>query len=135
MVEPTTIAAPAPRKKLLAMRWLEKQSMPSLLAQWNFGTWFWFHRLVPTADQMAPLFARCGLRATAVVHGMPPEALRNAYGAELVYATSKQLLADHLCDQIVLGGATDATRRRIHELRPGGAGLVRTRGWSTRPTA
>ena len=80
------------------------------------------------ADQMAPLFARCGLRATAVVHGMPPEALRNAYGAELVYATSKQLLADHLCDQIVLGGATDATRRRIHELRPGGAGLVRTRG-------
>jgi len=80
------------------------------------------------AEQMAPLFARCGLRATAVVHGMPAEALRAAYAADLVYATSKQLLADHLCDQIVLGGATDAARRRIHELRPGGAAQVRTRG-------
>ena len=80
------------------------------------------------AVQMAPLYSRCGLRATSVVHGMPAEALRAAYDAELVYATSKQLLADHLCDQIVLGGATDATRRRIHALRPGAAGQVRTRG-------
>ncbi len=80
------------------------------------------------AEQMAPLFARCGLRVTAVVHGMPTAALQAAYAADLVYATSKQLLADHLCDQIVLAGATDATRRRIHAMRPGGAAQVRTRG-------
>ncbi|MBP6900709.1 MAG: hypothetical protein KBC73_11500 [Burkholderiaceae bacterium] len=80
------------------------------------------------AELMAPLYARCGVRAASVVHGLAIEVLQQAYAAELVYATSKQLLADHLCDQIVLSGATDATRRRIHELRPGGASQVRTRG-------
>ena len=80
------------------------------------------------AELMAPLFARCGVRVAAVVHGMAPAALQAAYGADLVYATSKQLLADHLCDQIVLDGATDAMRRRIHGLRPGSGAQVRSRG-------
>ena len=76
---------------------------------------------------MAPLFRRCGVSAASVVHGMPLAELQVAYGCDLVYATSKQLLADHLCDQISLAGAFDPTRRRIRELRGGGDG-VRTRG-------
>ncbi len=76
---------------------------------------------------MAPLYQRCGVHATTVVHGMPTPALQAAYRADLVYATSKQLLADHLCDHIALAGAIDPTRRRIHALRAA-PGAVRSRG-------
>ncbi|MEY8879432.1 MAG: hypothetical protein AB9M60_23175, partial [Leptothrix sp. (in: b-proteobacteria)] len=79
---------------------------------------------------MAPLYGRCGVSATTVVHGMPTPALQAAYRADLVYATSKQLLADHLCDHIALAGAIDPTRRRIHELRAA-PGAVRSRGLHT----
>jgi preprotein translocase subunit SecA len=79
------------------------------------------------AQLMSDLYGRCGVRVAAVGHGMTPEALRQAYDADVVYGTSKQFLADHLLDQIVLEGAFDPGRRRIRELRPP-RGAVRTRG-------
>lgn len=79
------------------------------------------------AELMGPLYRRCGVSVASVGHGLPPERLRSAYGADVVYGTSKQFLADHLMDQIVLEGAIDPVRRRIRELQPP-KGEVRSRG-------
>ena len=79
------------------------------------------------AQLMGPLYRRCGVSVAAVVHGLEPQALRQAYACDVVYATSKQLLADHLFDQISLEGATDAVRRRVRGLGEGSV-AVRSRG-------
>lgn len=67
-------------------------------------------------ELMRPLYARCSVSVRAVVHETPQEALPEHYAADVVYATSKQLLADYLRDAIVLEGALDPVRRRIHHL-------------------
>ena len=79
------------------------------------------------AQLMGPIYRRCGASVAAVVHGLEPQALRQAYACDVVYATSKQLLADHLFDQISLEGATDAVRRRVRGLAEGPV-AVRSRG-------
>jgi preprotein translocase subunit SecA len=79
------------------------------------------------AQLMGPLYRRCGASVAAVVHGLEPQALQQAYACDVVYATSKQLLADHLFDQISLEGATDAVRRRVRGLGEGSV-AVRSRG-------
>lgn len=79
------------------------------------------------AELMRPLYERCGVRVASVVHGMDTATLRNAYACDVVYATSKQLLADFLLDQIALNGRTGTVRRRLHELQQQG-GCSRTRG-------
>jgi preprotein translocase subunit SecA len=82
------------------------------------------------AQLMQPLYGRCGVQVGSVVHGMTHEALGAAYAGDVVYATSKQLLADFLIDQIALRGRTGTVRRRLHELREDGRGSrgARTRG-------
>jgi preprotein translocase subunit SecA len=82
------------------------------------------------AELMGTLYRRCGVAVSAVAHGLSPEQLRAAYDADVVYGTSKQFLADHLFDQIVLEGAIDPVRRRIRELQAA-RGAVRTRGLHT----
>jgi preprotein translocase subunit SecA len=82
------------------------------------------------AAVMEPLYLRCGVTVTSAVHGMDIEALRRAYAGDVVYATSKQLLADHLFDRIMLEGATDAVRRRVRGLSGEGA-AIRSRGLHT----
>lgn len=79
------------------------------------------------AQLMKPLYGRCGVQVGSVVHGMPNEALCATYAGDVVYATSKQLLADFLIDQIALRGRTGTVRRRLHELCHDGRGS-RTRG-------
>lgn len=69
------------------------------------------------AQQMRPLYARCGLSAAAVTQETPAPALAEDYAADLVYATGKQLLADYLRDQLLLGGITDGLRRRLWQQR------------------
>jgi preprotein translocase subunit SecA len=82
------------------------------------------------AELMQPLLAQAGWRAVAVTGDTPPEALADGYAAEVVYATGKQLLADHLRDELLLGGVKDPMRRRLWEMqrsgqqaRPVGRGL------------
>ncbi len=82
------------------------------------------------AELMGPLYRRCSVAVSAVEHGLAPDQLRARYDADVVYGTSKQFLADHLFDQIVLEGAIDPVRRRIRELQPA-TGAVRTRGLHT----
>jgi preprotein translocase subunit SecA len=82
------------------------------------------------AELMAALLAQAGWRAVAVTAETPPQALAGAYAAEVVYATGKQLLADYLRDNLLLGGAKDPMGRRLWEMkrddqksRPVGRGL------------
>jgi len=82
------------------------------------------------AEVMGSLYQRCGVSVTSVIHGMDIDTLRQAYASDVVYATSKQLLADHLFDRITLEGATDAVRRRVRGLN-GEAAAIRSRGLHT----
>ena len=72
------------------------------------------------AELMAPLLAQAGWRALSVTSDTPPEALAAGYAAEVVYATGKQLLADHLRDDLLLGGAKDPMGRRLWEMKRSG---------------
>lgn len=81
------------------------------------------------AELMRPLLATAGFRTAAITAETPPNELSQRYGADVVYATGKQLLADFLRDQIVLGGEKDPIRRRLWEMqRPSGAQRPVTRG-------
>ena len=74
------------------------------------------------AATLAPLYAACGLRAAAVSAELDPAARREVYAADVVYTTSKELVADFLRDRIVLGTLADPGRRTVARLiRPRGA--------------
>lgn len=73
------------------------------------------------AQQMRPLFARCGLSVASVAQATPPDQLASCYQADLVYATGKQLLADYLRDQLLLQGANDPLRRHLWQMQNAGS--------------
>jgi preprotein translocase subunit SecA len=74
------------------------------------------------ATTNAPLFAACGVRASAVTSEAKPDERREAYAADIVYTTSKEIVADFLRDRIVLGPLADPGRRTVSRLiRPRGA--------------
>ena len=52
------------------------------------------------AELMAPLFTRCGLTVGAVISGMVSPERRATYNKDVVYSTSKGLLADFLRDRM-----------------------------------
>lgn len=84
------------------------------------------------AQLMRPLFDLCGVSAGAVVPDSAPEQRAASYGADVAYATAKQVLADFLRDQILLHGAADPVRRRIEALKghPGGQQPVMRGLWA-----
>ena len=67
------------------------------------------------------LFNACGVRAAAVTSESKPDERREAYAADIVYTTSKEIVADFLRDRIVLGPLADPGRRTV-------ARLIRPRG-------
>ena len=82
------------------------------------------------AGLMQALLRWCELRVAAAMPELTPDELSQAYQADVVYATGKQLLADYLRDELVLGGDKDPTQRRLWEMerrngqaRPVGRGL------------
>lgn len=68
-------------------------------------------------DLMQPLFMRCGLTVAAALPDAQPDEQAAVYAGDVVYATGKQLLADFLRDQILLGGASDGMRRMLWQLK------------------
>ncbi|MEZ5730352.1 MAG: prepilin peptidase [Burkholderiaceae bacterium] len=68
-------------------------------------------------EAMSPLFEAMGLSAAAVTQPMPPEQRREAYRADIVYVTAKEVAFDYLRDRIALG-----RRRREIDLRLAGNG-------------
>ncbi|MDR5907398.1 preprotein translocase subunit SecA [Franzmannia qiaohouensis] len=55
------------------------------------------------AELMTPVYRRLGLEVAAIVHDMTPAERRQAYAADVVYCTNKELVFDYLRDSQVLG--------------------------------
>ncbi len=62
------------------------------------------------AQQMRPLFEACGLTVAGIEAGTEPAVRRQAYAADVVYVTAKELLADFLRDELAARGGRDPTR-------------------------
>lgn len=69
------------------------------------------------AELMSPLYSACGLTVANITDKTQPHELANCYRQPVVYATSKQFLADFLRDDLLLVGARDPVRRRLWNLK------------------
>ena len=76
------------------------------------------------ADTMRAVFDACDLTVAAVTSTMKHEARKAAYGADVVYTTSKELVADFLRDRLVLGPMADPGRRTVARLVRRGADQI-----------
>ncbi len=76
------------------------------------------------ATGLRPFYHACGLRSAHVGATMTPEMRRAAYAADVVYITSKELVADFLRDRLHLGPLAEPGRRMVARfLRPRSAEL------------
>lgn len=55
------------------------------------------------AETIGPLYRALGLRVAHIVHGQSPSERRQAYLADITYATNKELVFDYLRDCLTLG--------------------------------
>ena len=62
------------------------------------------------AEEMSSLYRRCGVSVAAVVSTDKPEERVARYGADVVYLTAKELLADFLRDQLAARAGLDPER-------------------------
>ena len=62
------------------------------------------------AEEMTPLYQRCGLSVASIVGTNKPEDRLARYGSDVVYLTAKELLADHLRDQLAVRAGHDPQR-------------------------
>ncbi|HKP96417.1 MAG TPA: hypothetical protein VJ385_11735 [Fibrobacteria bacterium] len=75
------------------------------------------------ARWLKDFFAFCGLSAGCVVAGMDAAARRDGHAKDIVYTTSKEIVADFLRDRLALGDLQAATRRQILSFATGRRGL------------
>ncbi|MDJ0779661.1 MAG: prepilin peptidase [Gammaproteobacteria bacterium] len=68
-------------------------------------------------DILLPLYRRLGLSASAVVEGMSPAECAEAYRADIVHTTNKQLAFDYLRDRIAMGEDTGDLSFQYREIR------------------
>lgn len=73
------------------------------------------------AAALAAFYEACGLTVSAVTAQTENAPRRDAYAADIVYTTSKELLADFLRDRLLLGALADASRRMVQRLLRGAA--------------
>lgn len=76
------------------------------------------------ADWYRELYQAAGLRVAAVTGPMEPAERRQAYAADIVYITSKELLADYLRDRMVIGALPEGERRHLLQALRWGRGLL-----------
>ena len=80
------------------------------------------------ADWLRPLYDYCGVSVGSVTGQMDPAARHRAYGQDVTYVTSKEILADFLRDRLRIGTIQNASRRNLrHLINPRGilnSGLV-----------
>ncbi len=72
------------------------------------------------ATEMGRLYAFCGVSAAAVTAPMDQRERYRNYQKDVVYVTSKELVADFLRDRLRLGKLEHPTRRLIAGMLPGG---------------
>lgn len=67
------------------------------------------------AQTLKPLYERCNVRVSAITQEMNDSQRRESYLSDVVYATSKELLADFLRDQMRLQGELDSHQLLIQK--------------------
>jgi preprotein translocase subunit SecA len=65
------------------------------------------------AEEMSPIYKMLGLRTGHVVHDTAPQERIDHYRRDVVYVTSKELVADFLRDQIMLGNLRTGTQTGV----------------------
>jgi preprotein translocase subunit SecA len=68
------------------------------------------------AEWMGRIYRFCGLRASHLEQGMDAHARKYAYQADITYCTNKEVCADFLRDQIVLGSIKDSNTALLTKL-------------------
>ncbi len=68
------------------------------------------------AETMRPLYRALGLTVGVIVSGMDPEARREAYAADITYATNKEVVFDYLKDRIALGAGASQVKLQLDAL-------------------
>ena len=72
------------------------------------------------AEEMSPIYKMMGLRTGHVIHESAPSERIDHYRRDVVYCTSKELVADFLRDQIALGNLRTSTQTGVGMLMSGG---------------
>jgi preprotein translocase subunit SecA len=67
------------------------------------------------AEQMAPLYHACGVSVASIAAADEPAVRAERYGADVVYLTAKELLADHLRDQLAEQAGHGALNRSFRQ--------------------
>ncbi len=67
-------------------------------------------------ETLAPLYDALGVSVAVIEEGMEPAARREAYGADIVYASNTEIAFDYLRDRLVFGGRQGELRRRLRRL-------------------
>lgn len=80
------------------------------------------------ADALRPFYTFCGLEAVAIDSAMTPSEKAEAYAKPLVYATAKQVVADHLIDRLRFGGAINRVEVSLRSLKGQSAVSLMQRG-------
>jgi preprotein translocase subunit SecA len=76
------------------------------------------------AAEMGPVYRMLGLQAGAITHELSPNERIDHYRRNVVYCTSKELLADFLRDQLQLGTLRTSTQTSIRQLSGGGSSFA-----------
>jgi len=74
------------------------------------------------AESRAPIYRRCGLTCGSIQHEQSPDERAAIYAQPIVYGTPKQIVADFLRDQIMLGRTASAWEGRRGLSQGAGAG-------------
>jgi len=77
------------------------------------------------AEWMGPIYQALGLKVGCLIHGMPPEARRDAYTCDVTYCTNKEITFDYLRDWIALEGRQNPLRLQAEYLYGDGARVHR----------
>ena len=73
------------------------------------------------AEEMSPIYEMLGLRCGHVVHETTPQERIDHYRRNIVYCTSKELVADFLRDQLQLGNLRTSTQTALGLMMTGSA--------------
>ncbi len=73
------------------------------------------------AELMAPVYRFCGLTVASIQQEMAPPERWQAYNADITYCTGKEVAADFLRDQLVVGRLNGLTSAILEKIAGGGA--------------
>jgi preprotein translocase subunit SecA len=68
-------------------------------------------------ELLEPLYRRLGLSASWVIEGMTPQECQQAYQADIVHTTNKQIAFDYLRDRIEMGEDTGDLRLQYRQIQ------------------